>query len=156
MAKKYGKRYTDPREALAARTERNENGCLIWTGALTEKGYGVIYYEGRTQRAHRVAWQLEHGPIAPGIVIDHASCYEHACVDVSHLREATKAQNQANRAGAKSATGHRNVYHHSGGYLVVVEKSKIRHGSWHKKLAPALAEAALLRGELFGDFAGRG
>lgn len=44
MSKKYGKRYGDPREALAARTERDpRTGCLLWTGATTGKsGYGVM------------------------------------------------------------------------------------------------------------------
>lgn len=156
MAKRYGKRYSDIRECFADNTERNQNGCLIWTRSKNEKGYGIVYYEGRTQRAHRVAWQLEHGPIAPGVLIDHAECYEHACVDVTHLRKASRAQNQANRAGNTSATGYRNVYRHASGYIVVVEKSKIRYGRWHKRLKDAVAEAAQLREELFGEFAGRG
>lgn len=156
MARRYGKRYSDIRECFADNTTRNENGCLVWTRSVNEKGYGIVYYEGRTQRAHRVAWQLEHGPIPKGIVIDHADCYNHSCVEITHLRDATKAQNQANRAGAKSATGHRNVYHHTGGYLVVVEKNRVRHGRWHKRLEDAVAEAAQLREELFGEFAGRG
>lgn len=156
MSKKYGKRYSNIRECFADNTERDENGCLVWTRSRNEKGYGIVYHDGRTQRAHRVMWQLEFGPIPKGCVIDHADCYNHACVEPTHLRLATKAQNQANRAGAKSATGYRNVYHHSGGYVVVVEKAGVRHGRWHRSLEPALAEAEGLRTELFGEFAGRG
>ena len=156
MAKKYGKRYSDIRECLAHNTERDENGCLVWTRSRNEKGYGIVYFDGRTQRVHRVAWELEHGPISPGAVIDHVDCYNHACAEITHLREATKAQNQANRAGAKSATGHRNVYHHTNGYLVVVEKAGVRHGRWHKHLEDAITQAAGLRELLFGEFAGQG
>lgn len=155
MAKKYGRRYSDIRECIADNTERDGSGCLVWTRATSEKGYGIVYFGGRTQRVHRVVWQLEHGPIPKGMVVDHAHCYNHACADISHLRLATKAQNQANRAGAKSATGYRNVYHHSGGYLVVVEKSGVRHGRWHKELDDARAEARRIREELFGEFAGK-
>ena len=155
MSKKYGKRYSNIRECFADNTERDENGCLIWTRSRNEKGYGIVYHDGRTQRAHRVAYELEHGPIPKGVLIDH-TCYEPACVDLAHLRPATRAQNGANRAGAKSSTGYRNVYHHTNGYIVVVEKNTIRHGSWHKRIEDAVAEASLLREQLFGEFAGKG
>lgn len=156
MSKKYGKRYSDIRECFADNTERDENGCLVWTRSMNEKGYGIVYFDGRTQRAHRVAWELEFGPIPKGMLVDHADCYNPACVEITHLRLATRAQNGANRAGSKSATGFRNVYHHTDGYVVVVEKDQVRHGGWHKRIEDAVAEAEELRGRLFGEFAGRG
>ncbi len=37
-------------------------GCWLWT-ASTRNRYGQFWFDGRTQPAHRVAWQLTYGPI---------------------------------------------------------------------------------------------
>jgi hypothetical protein len=45
--------------------------CWIWTGALNRQGYGQAWDGERTRLAHRVAWELEHGPIPPGKSVCH-------------------------------------------------------------------------------------
>jgi hypothetical protein len=60
--------------------------CILWEGAVSE-GYGKV---GRL-RAHRIAWELEHGQIPEGNVIHH-ECGEKLCVNFAHLRSVTRAE----------------------------------------------------------------
>lgn len=57
--------------------------CHLWTGALDSSGYGRIWHEGRAVRVHRIAWELEHGPIPPGLELDHR-CGIRACWNTDH------------------------------------------------------------------------
>jgi hypothetical protein len=36
-------------------------GCWIWTGAVNNKGYGVLWVNGRMVLAHRFAYELATG-----------------------------------------------------------------------------------------------
>lgn len=56
------------------------------------RGYGVVYLDGREQRAHRVAWVQAHGPIPKGQEVRHR-CDNPPCVNVGHLELGTHAQN---------------------------------------------------------------
>lgn len=161
MAKKYGKRYGDPREALAARTERDpRTGCLLWTGATTGKsGYGVMKVRGKARTAHSVAYELEYGPLAPGIQVDHRDHCNRLCVEITHLRQATHAQNQWNtKANSNSGSGHRNASWNSGRNCWVVQfrNQKFRYYKQHKDLGLALQDAEAQQQKHYGEFAWKG
>lgn len=84
-----------------------QGDCIIWTGGRCRSGqYGSMWHQGRTKRAHRVAWELANGPIPHGLVIDH-KCHVFLCVNPAHLRLATRKQNRENIEGASkgSSTG---------------------------------------------------
>ena len=105
-------------ERFWARVDKSgSNGCWIWTGWRTEKGYGGFTLhspEGNwTRRAHRYAYELLVGAIPDGILIDHR-CHNRPCVNPEHLRPVTPKQNEENRAGAtrRSKSGVRGVYWH--------------------------------------------
>ena len=67
--------------------------CWQWTGHLSVKGYGLIRVPGRKKRPiHRVAWEWVHGPIPPGLMIDHL-CRNRGCVNTKHLRVVTPRVN---------------------------------------------------------------
>lgn len=72
-----------------------ETGCHEWTGRRHSGGYGLI--GGKNLYAHREAWQKEHGPIAPGLVVRH-HCDNPCCVNVAHLEAGTHAQNMDDMA----------------------------------------------------------
>lgn len=68
-------------------------GCIEWTGALNEHGYGRAFFRGKPGiLAHRVAWTLAHGQIRDGMHVLHR-CDVRACVNVAHLYEGTQQDN---------------------------------------------------------------
>lgn len=73
-------------------TVRTENGCHVWNGAKTDKGYGLIEVSGKTRRAHRVAYEVYKGVIPAGMLILHR-CDNPSCVNPEHLRVGTQADN---------------------------------------------------------------
>lgn len=72
--------------------EWQPSGCWLWTGSLDGKGYGKFGLDGRTVGAHRVAYQIERGPIPDGLELDHLCCVP-ACVNPDHLEPVTHLEN---------------------------------------------------------------
>lgn len=150
-------KYRTPRESFEARTER-QGDCLIWTGGLTSNGYGSMHYSGKAGYAHRYAWEVENGPVPDGSLVDHV-CHNKRCVEVRHLRLATKSQNGAHRASApaNSVTGIRGVSRASSGTKWMAQVT-IRPGVRKTRLYESIDEAAKAvkewREDYFGEFAG--
>jgi len=75
-------------ERFWAKVEKKP-GCWIWKGSVTKHGgYGELIRGGgdRTKlRAHRVSWELHHGPIPDGLCI-FLRCGNPLCVRPEHLR----------------------------------------------------------------------
>lgn len=70
------------------------DGCFEWTGQIGRDGYGMFYDRAfeRTRPAHRVAYEMLHGPIPTGMNVLH-SCDNRVCVRVSHLSLGTQGDN---------------------------------------------------------------
>lgn len=66
--------------------------CVIHPGRPNNKGYVSRKFGGRMEGVHRIAWIEAHGPIPPGMEVDHV-CKQRACVEVSHLRLLTHREN---------------------------------------------------------------
>lgn len=126
--------------------------CRVWIGYKNPEGHGRIGVNGKLELAHRVAWQLENGPIPEGLVIDH-KCHTRACIEVSHLQVVTIKQNCENRAGVNpvSSTGVRGVRREpSGRYAAQVGHNQKRHyAGTFDTLEEAEAAAIALRNKLF-------
>lgn len=72
-----------------------ETGCWLWTGNLTNTGYGAyqIKRNGKFIRgAHRVAYFLFVGPIPDGLQLDHLCRVRH-CANPAHLEPVTSQEN---------------------------------------------------------------
>ena len=65
-----------------------ESGCWIWIASLNNKGYGQI----SGKYAHRVSYELVHGPIPDGALVLH-SCDVSCCVNPNHLRLGSQKEN---------------------------------------------------------------
>ena len=66
--------------------------CIVVTRGRNAKGYGVANIDGRRTLAHRAAWEAEHGPIPPGMLVLH-ECDTPACIAISHLHLGSAALN---------------------------------------------------------------
>ena len=77
-------------------------GCRLFEG-----GYGQIKWSGKNKAVHRVAYELEIGPIPDGMTLDHL-CQNTGCVRPSHLEAVTVEENIRRRADRKTkcSNGH--------------------------------------------------
>lgn len=72
------------------------DACWIWWGASNQRGYGNVGKAGRTYLAHRVAYEITHGPIPAGMDLDHL-CRTTGCVNPNHLEPVTFLANMRRR-----------------------------------------------------------
>lgn len=77
---------------IAAKIQVSDSGCWLWTGAVKQDGYGLVRYDGRCQRAHRVVFALAGNTLRDGLVLDHL-CRVRNCVRPEHLRQVTQGEN---------------------------------------------------------------
>ncbi|MGW6658833.1 HNH endonuclease signature motif containing protein [Rhodococcus sp. NPDC055024] len=95
--KKYGnplktKVHFDPRERFDALAKQGEGGCLVWTGEITNRGYGRIVIKRQKVLAHRWSYETFVGEIPDGYVVDH-KCNRPSCVNPAHLQAVTQQHN---------------------------------------------------------------
>ena len=83
--------------------------CWEWTGIRIPKGYGHFKaFGGRLLKAHRVAYEIEIGPIPDGMLCMHR-CDNPPCCNPAHLHLGTNTENMAD----------------------MVKKHRSRHGAFH-------------------------
>jgi hypothetical protein len=76
--------------------------CWLWSASTSTTGYGQFAVKRGAKkcvvRAHRFAYEITHGPIPAGLVIDHL-CNEPLCVNPAHLRAVTNRENVLRGSG---------------------------------------------------------
>lgn len=80
--------------------------CLVWTGAATPDGYGVIRLNNprRLDYVHRVIYEAEVGPIPDGHTVDHVwarGCRFRGCCNRAHLEAVSHAINMQRSSQAR-------------------------------------------------------
>jgi hypothetical protein len=94
-----------PLEKLLERSEPGPDGCVLYTGCITNRGYGQISVNGTQKLAHRAIYELTVGAIPDGLDLDHTchnrdvscmggdDCAHRRCINVEHLEPVTGAEN---------------------------------------------------------------
>lgn len=68
---------------------RGENGCWLWTAGRFTNGYGQFgLTPAHPVQAHRLAYELQVGPIPEGLTIDHL-CRVPLCQNAKHMEPVT-------------------------------------------------------------------
>ena len=142
--RRHGRTENLVRTPPAERYVVDDNGCHVWTGAICGPGYG------HTNRgyAHRLAYERSHGPIPPGMTVDHR-CFNTLCVNPEHLALLTLTENVKRKNGKRAKRGryakcpHRNpdgsipapLLYAWRGQKICRECSRIRFATWQRNAA---------------------
>jgi len=100
-------------EIILSRLEPDESGCLIWRGTTDNKGYGVVRYEKKIWKVHRLIYTQRVGPIPDGFALHHI-CNTPPCAEPTHLKPILPGDHifvgktfaAANRAKTHCPSGH--------------------------------------------------
>lgn len=73
---------------------KTEDGsCWEWLGHIEKRGYGVMSYNNKRDKAHRISWRIANNQEIPkGMVIMHL-CDNPICVNPNHLKLGTQDDN---------------------------------------------------------------
>lgn len=101
------------------------DGCWEWTGVTNDGGYGVVGFNCKMSRVHRIVYEFLVEDIPDGLTIDHL-CRNRRCVNVDHLEVVTHKVNILRGTGVSAINakkthclrGHPfddiNTYYHNG------------------------------------------
>lgn len=80
-------------ERLWAKVDKGGPGdCWLWTGVVNLYGYGSLGVKNSRVLVHRLAYELQVGPIPKGLCIDHL-CRNRRCVNPRHMEVVTRGEN---------------------------------------------------------------
>lgn len=100
---------------------RKGDGCWLWLGGRESNGrYGACKIAGRSQGAHRWAYELTHGQIPAGLVVRHR-CDNTLCCNPDHLEVGTQLDNR--RDAVERQRTHRRFWPEDAGALNAMRES---------------------------------
>ncbi|MCW2545384.1 MAG: hypothetical protein JWM40_2936 [Frankiales bacterium] len=106
------------------------SGCWTWTASTNGRGYGQMGRGGRGEGivlAHRVSYELHHGPIPEGLQIDHL-CRNRLCVRPDHLQAVDARTNLLRAPGTMTSRNAHKTHcihgHELAGDNLIIERGR--------------------------------
>ena len=87
---KFGGGFT-PEQRFWRKVKKTDT-CWLWTGTLSNLGYGQFYPSGKPMLAHRYSFEHFKGPVPEDLELDHL-CSTRNCVNPEHLEPVTHQEN---------------------------------------------------------------
>lgn len=124
--------------------------CIIWIGALNQKGYGAGRLRGdRSGGIHRQVYEAFIGSIPDGMLLDHL-CRVRSCINPAHLEPVTPHENAhrglTNATKKQCKRGHyfdaENTYIGPDGHRGCRQCARARRASWSPEQVEASRAAA--------------
>lgn len=163
MSSTYGRRTAlgsvDPQRFWERVDRRGPDECWPWLGPRVPQGYGHVSVSGidtpsgyGTIRAHRAAWEFDHGERVPeGLTIDHL-CRNKLCCNPAHLEPVTAEENYRRHLpfheyepSERAASVHRREQNGKVRWRVMFRLDRRQYGPTFKTEAEAEAFAAEIR-----------
>lgn len=127
---------TDPIAHFWSYVQKTET-CWLWTGGLDKYGYGQVRWEGKTERAHRIAYRLVNGPIGRKELHHRETCPKR-CVNPDHVEPTTRTNHPdrlstINRNKTHCPAGHKYNYTDKRGsrYCLTCITNRRKYGNPH-------------------------
>lgn len=89
-AYRLGKRWLKHPDRFWAMVTKTDT-CWLWEGVEQRAGHGYYDLDGRRHQAHRMAYEMAHGPIPADHHLHHL-CHTPACVNPAHLQPVHKTE----------------------------------------------------------------
>jgi hypothetical protein len=114
--------------------EVDENGCWIWLGKISGRGYGSFPVGKMNYAAHRIYYEKAKGEIPEGLVLDHL-CRNIKCVNPDHLEPVPARENTLRGVGPTAINARKT--HCPKGHPYDDDNLKINRGRRHCKICDA-------------------